>query len=345
MDTSTPAAPAQPAPVSATIAAANAGDFAAFDRAETAAREGKPLPAVADTPPAPPADATRDTPPVDAAPKETERAVSKRQEKINDYERRLAESSERIARLERQLAQPPAPTPPADPPAKATPEYKRYQALPDAPKLAEFDSVEDHTAAMALFIADKRHDERVAADRAKTDEDQQTTATQTRARAFDAAITEMAKTDPDLPGTLLPFAQRLGKSTGAYGIIRQAIFDSPHGPQLLRHFAGDEAALHALATMPDAIRALPRELAYRQHVAHILKELGRLETRFESPAPAAPAAPAAAVPSPISAAPPPPPTVTGTGTTTDLKSAALARGDFAEFDRLDVEDRLATLRR
>jgi hypothetical protein len=59
-------------------------------------------------------------------------------------------------------------------------------------------------------------------------------------------------------------------------------------------------------------------------------------------APAAPASPPVSR-SPITAAPPPPPTLRAAGNTSDPKAAALARGDFAEFDRLETEERMAKL--
>jgi hypothetical protein len=152
-------APLAPAPVSAERAAADAGDYASFDRAHVAKRQGKSVPAVD------PASAPRVPPEADAADSATtgERAVSKRQQAINDYERRIAQQEQRIQELEhRTRAAPPAPSQPPPPapgesvPAQETPKQRvaRLLALPEAPKIDDFDTYPEYTAAQTLFLHD-----------------------------------------------------------------------------------------------------------------------------------------------------------------------------------------------
>lgn len=54
------------------------------------------------------------------------------------------------------------PKPAAEKPVEKVADWKRFRALPDAPKLADFDgpeALEDHAAAMADFVATKRYEE------------------------------------------------------------------------------------------------------------------------------------------------------------------------------------------
>lgn len=335
----TPAAPAQPAtPPATTISpsrhAANTGDFAAFDKAETAKRTGSPLPDVA-VKAAPAIEPPAAEPPAPAQ-------VSKRQQQINDYERRIAEQNERIARLEARPATREPAAAAATPPETKAAEWKRLASMPDAPKLADFDSVEEHTAAMALFIADTRHAERIAeADQKRTaaqSDDERRQAVQT----FDGRVDAIAKTDPEIVSKIAPVAQWLGETAAKFGgpaaTLSKLVMASDVGPQLLRHFGANPEALKTLLTPPAALRGQPTEAVVLEHMRQLLSAFDTLEKSFAStePPPAAPAASAAAVPSTITAAPPPAPTISRPGTVTDPQAAAFTRGDFAEWDRLET---------
>lgn len=171
-------APAQPAPSdspatqTALDAALASGDQGAYNAAKRAERAGKPLPDVTPAPTEP-----------DPALAPEAKPVSKRQQQINDYERRIAEQNERIARLEGQLSGRADPAAPA-PPAKKDPDWKRYAAMPDAPKLADFDSVEEHTAAMAFFINQKMLAERDSSAREQAGRDANDRDLRARAQSF-----------------------------------------------------------------------------------------------------------------------------------------------------------------
>ena len=347
MEQVTPAAPAQttptPAPtVSASMDAAARGDFAAFEAAQSADRKGAPLARVEVVPETPKVETETPAAPVQAAP------VSKRQQDLNErirtsVERATAEAQAEITRLRALVqAQPPTPQPvqAPQPPVAQTPDWKRYRAMPDAPKLAEFDgpdALEDHAAAMSVFVLEKREQERQVSSTQSAHEQ----AEQTQIRSFDARVDEAAKADPEIVAKILPIARDLSQRGGVHYIVSQLALASPVGPLALRHFAEHPDALARLTDVPDALRTLPQALLIREHVAHVTKEFGKLEARLEQATPA----PVAAAPvSPISAAPPPPPVITTAGSSTDPKKAALERGDFATFDSLDMAERVARRR-
>ena len=343
----TPAAPAAaptPAPttVSASLDAVTKGDYSAFHESEAAARRGTPKPSVEATIETPAAPVT-EPPSTPAAPPTEARAISKRQQDLNDrireaVTRATAEKDAEIARLRGAQPQPQ----PAAEPAPREPAWKRIAAMPDAPKLADFDSVEDHAAAMALFVDEVRHAERTTEAQTRTAREQHDADETARISAFDARVTALAEHDPEIVSVIAPVAEALGKAGGPYGIISSLALDSPVGPQLLRQFKEHPEELHALATMPESLRGLPPQVAIARHIQLIVKGVGKLETKFdtvEEPAPVA--APAA---SPISAALPPLPTISRAGSSVDPKAAALAKGDFAAFSQLERADRAAKRR-
>jgi hypothetical protein len=163
-----PAAPATPTTQSAPDAAVATGNTSAYREARRAERLGRPL----DPVPVAKAEPQKAEPAPDvkldsAAPAQPEpKPISKRQEATNDAIRRAAEAAtaqlrDENARLQAELAKhrPAEPAAPAQP-ATDTPAWKRYAAMPDAPKLEEFDSVPEFSAAMSLFIQDTRESER-----------------------------------------------------------------------------------------------------------------------------------------------------------------------------------------
>jgi hypothetical protein len=157
VSTPAPAQPSTPAPApaapqtqtasQAAIASGSTGDYRAARRAE---RAGKPLEAVPVAAVTPSTPETLETPEVSAVapaqPETPERQLSRRQQEINERSQRAVESAtltlrEENARLREQLAARQGPTTPEPAPAPQTPEWKKYRDMPDAPKLADFDSV------------------------------------------------------------------------------------------------------------------------------------------------------------------------------------------------------------
>lgn len=331
---SAPAAVAQPAApetVSATFDAATKGDFAAFQDAESSARAGKPVADVPATPKAPAADG--------AAPVQP---VSKRQDEINNrireaVDRATAETRAELDRLRAELkpAAPRTDQPKAEPPAAA---WKRFAQMPDAPKLAEFDSVEEHTAAMSFFINQKVHEERTSEAQSRAEHDELTAAQNQRVDTFVSRLNDAKTADPEFVTKLTPDVRALkpfgglqpGEQGGPRNVIAEQIYDSPIAPQVLLHLSQHPEVMAALEAMPAHIASLPTQLRTKAHIQHIVREYGKLEGSLATAA----TADRPAAPSTITAAPPPPPSVSSrAGTGADPATAAVAKGDFAAFKR------------
>lgn len=360
-----PAAPAQPvAPITTTISAtrdaANAGDFSKFQEAHDAVARGA-APARVEAVVDPKADeqvprGTSTTPP--PAPP----TVSKRQQATNDAirtatERAVADATRdanaEIARLNGLIpkgdAAPRRDAAPVAPAAVTTtvPEFRRIAALPDAPKVDDVDadgkpvyeSLGEHAAAMTLFVNQTLRSEAST----RTEGEQLAKVEVDRVSAFDTRVNEVAKTDPEIVSKILPLAQELGKAAGPKRIVGNVALGSEVGPQLLRYFGERPDELTRLTTLPVHLRGLPMKAAVAQHVQFIVKEIGKLEAQFDASAAASSAAPepAPAAPSTVTAAPPPPPSLKRSGTSGDPKAAALARGDFATFQRIDLQEKIA----
>ena len=373
MDPQTPAAPAPtiptpPAPpsISPSMAAVEKGDFSAFQDADDARRRGTPLPPVeveikkADAAPAPEAPVVPVVAPTPEAPP-APAALSKRQQEANErtrlaVERATADLQARVKELEGRL------TPPTEPKAQPTQaEWRRYLAMPDAPRLdavdahgnAVFASVDEHSAAMALFVADKRAEERAHAQREEQFHTQRQRFLQERGETFTTKLQAAAEADPDFLDKIPP---EVATARPLSGCVRD-----PHGrlvdpttrrPPTFANVAAEAAFrsdtpdklltyLHAHPQEVDAIVARPS--------ADWLPALIHLDGRLSGPlTPAAPAAPApAAVASPappISAAPPPPPSVSRAGSMANPSQVALERGDYDTFSKLEDAARAAKRR-
>lgn len=343
----TPAAPAQPvAPstVSAADAAVASGDTGTYREARRMERIGKPLAAVAVADPAPTPvadDVTTDPPAVPAQPAQPQ--LSKRQQGINDRAQRAVESAtaslrEENERLKAQLAAPNRqPAAPATPPAPAQPtepEWKRLAAMPDYPKLADFESVEEHAAAVGLFI----HDQREKAAQQRSESDQQDETHMRRITAFDTRVNALVADDPEIVSKIQPRAQTLSRRGGPFHAIADLVLDSEHGPVLLRdHYD----ALEALGTLPESMRSLPLQQQIRAHLQHVMKEFGKLEGSL-----AIPAAPTTPAPKTLTDADEAPQTLgSRAAEATDPMVGAIKRNDTGAYRRLRREQRAAAIRR
>ena len=355
-------APSAPSPVSASRAAAESGDFGAFDRAEVAKRQGKPLPDVAVSASAsaqPEAEGTNGAAPA--------QAVSKRQQVINDYERRIAEQEQRIRALESR--RPAAPESAANGPAAAAngqpaqngqpaaesakQRVARYLALPDAPKVEEFVSYPDYNAALTLFLNGELAREQTAIQDQRQALQAQHQRLITRDQTFRARLTEAKTADPAFVEHLsdeaknlggIAHARRSGVEPGPIHIIGELLYDSPQAVPFLRAISADPSLLPQLVALPPAIAALPPQWRAKAHIDHLVTEFHRLEGRLAYEASQAPpdhgdrADPAP--PNLVSSAPPPPPTLGKAGHSTDPTRSALARGDFEAFDRAEMARKL-----
>lgn len=311
-----PAAAAAPVERPASEAAIVTGKTADYREARRAERAGKPLAAVpiAAVDPAAPVVENRKT------------RAERDQDRINESIRTAGESAAaplktRIAELEAQLHGKPAAEAarPAEAaavvveelPAKKTPEYKRIMALDGAPKLADFDSVEEHAFAAAEFIDTVRTNERAAA--ARTQETHQTrfAAEQAADDAFFKQLDDAKKTDATFPTKLsaevkaltpiewLPRdaqgrpvdAQGQPIQTGPLHVVASELRKSPVVRDLMLHFSQHPEELKKFAEMPAAVAALrDPNVRLRAHVQHIVREFNRLEGRFTASGAAAVAA-------------------------------------------------------
>lgn len=350
-----PVAPAQPAAdttttVSARDAAIASGDTGAYRQARRAERVGKPLAPVpaSDAIAALAADdgeATEEAiaPAAPAQPLE-QKPVSKRQQQINDYERRIAESNQRIERLEQQLQRPstPAGDTPARPQEKPPAAWKRIATMPDAPKLSDVDadgnavysSLEEHAAAMALFVHDtlaneqqvKSVGEQLEADAARVIE------------SFDQRVADAEKTNPAIRAKIAPLAHALGAQGGPFGVVARIAAISENGPQILEHFVDHQDALRALVTLPERLRGLPLQVQIEQHKEHIAGEIVKLEAKFDTPN-----TPARPRPQPKTLTDAPDIETLGNrpAEAVDAKSDAMRRGDTRAYREIRRQERAA----
>lgn len=313
-----PVADAQP--VTASFDAASRGDFEAFEQAEKAEAKGEPLPKVEPA----------------AAP----RTISKRQQEQNDRVRDAVEKATADIRrendeLKARVAAPRTETAPAAKEEAAAPtptqEWKRISALPGAPKLADFDSVEEHTAAMAFFFNATMHQERESALSDQQRHERVDTAQRAVVDGFVKQLDAAKTADPEFVTKLTPEVRALQPLVGgARGIIAAQVYESDVAPALLLHFSQNPQALLDMEAMPPRIAAMPAEMRARAHIQHMIREFGALQGSLR-----ASATKSEPDPSTITNAPPPPRTLTKAGTSTDPMATALARDDFEAFDKLE----------
>lgn len=235
--------------------------------------------------PAPVSDTAEPTPPgatvVPAADKsrnrrdDPNRAVQTAVAKQRDAERIAAEQKARADRLEADLARAqasaavaaPVPAPRAaaatPAPAPTAAEWRRYVALPDAPKFDQFDNNDDYVAAMSLFIADTRFDERM-------DRIEQSNFERQRATTWHERLTAARAADPS-------FDTRVDPTTPATQQMRDYITDSSVGPDLLLHLSAHRDDAQRISTLPPPL---------------VEREMGKLEGQILARATAASPGPA-----------------------------------------------------
>lgn len=350
--------------VSATRAAADAGDVSTFLDADRAARVGKPFEkverpkAVDAKAPAVPGKGGAPAKGPSAADRDADaRLVARIRESVDtataDLRRKLEDAERRLSPTERK----PEPVKPAAAaePKKGSTEYQRYMAMPDAPKAEEFDSIVEHAAAMSVFINDTKHAER---EQARVDTDRKLSRVKAdvdRVKTFHGRIEAFKQTVPEFATKLSPdvkalhgFArlqqvnaerQQQGQSPIAATVdhaIAEEIYDSEMAPQV---------ALH-LSEHPDDLRAL-RACASPNA---LLKAFGRLEDKVRASGgdgtstttadkPATPAdlreRAAAVVDRSVSKSAPPATTFGKAGSGVDPFKAAIDSGDVGMFLELD----------
>jgi hypothetical protein len=352
--------------VSAQRAAAEAGDFGAFDKAAVAKRQGKDLPDV--VPSAARAQSGPEGADSEPSAEPGARTVSRRQQVINDYERRIAEQEQRIRALESPRRPEPSPSngssngsphgqpgSPNGPPAPETAKQRaaRYLALPDAPKVDDFDTYPEYTAAQTLFLQDRLQAEQAEVQGRQQAAQQQHARLITRDQTFRERLTAAKEADPAFVAQLseeakglggIDHARRSGVTPGPVHIIGELLYDSPQAVPFLRAVSADPQLLAQLVALPPHLQALPPAARTKAHIDHLVTEFHRLEGRlaYEAALTATDTARGAEAPasSSVSSAPPPPPTLTRAGRSADPVRSALERGDFAAFDTADMQRKI-----
>jgi hypothetical protein len=252
-------------------------------------------------------------------------------ELLNDRaeERRLRmEAQARADDLERRLRALESPTKDgktaeSSPAVDKKAEAARFRAMPDAPKLEEFESYDDWAIEMASFVADKKLEEREARSQqeaAARQEEQRFTEKVTKAsERFKGYLEKHPEAKdrirPELMA-IVPISQlRPGETPGPHNFIAEQILESEFSGELADHFstdAGVQDFQRFMRLSPDAI----------------LREIGRLEARFEDRGKTAPTR----TPKTISTAPDPPETFgRRPAAPADRLEAALATGDFNAY--------------
>lgn len=121
--------------------------------------------------------------------------------------RETAELRQRLDALER-------PKPEVAKPETKQAEYKRYRAMPDAPKLGEFDgdeALEDWNAAFALFVADKRWEEHRDRERRESIQESEQSRESEYERTVTAKIQAAIKAEPGFLDRIDPILTQTDK--------------------------------------------------------------------------------------------------------------------------------------
>lgn len=266
--------------------------------------------------------------------------------RIRDLARADRANREEIARLQGQLEALSRGTPntdarPGSSPATVPPsDVERYLAMPDAPQEENFASIAQFTAAMGLFVADKRFEERQAHAQQDAAMHGQVESVRAMGTAAAARIQEYEKTDPTFSASVDPdliaiqpasVVRLAGQTVGPQHILAENILKSDHTAPLLQHFSTEEGKAEWGRLLM---------LSY----ADLQRAFGRIEGRFERGA----ATPTDATPAPKNRSTAPKP-VTTLGSTPseaiDPSLAALQRKDYVAFEAAENARDLAALTR
>lgn len=367
-----PAANVTTETVSATTVAAEKGDVSAFLDADRSARQGKPAEKI--TRPKP-VDAKASAAPVagrggepakgpsaaDAA--ADERIRTRIQDAIDtsnaELRRQNQELTDRLAAAGA-VKDDKAGAPTGEAPKKGSEDYKRYLAMPDAPKLTDFGGdTTAHAAALSVFINDTRHAERLEADRHRETAFGRAQADIERVTTFHGRINEYKQTDPEFASKLTPevkgihgFArlQQLNEQRVARGeaplaatvdhAIGEEIYDSAAPAQVAVYLSEHPQELAALRTCKT-----PQQLT-RAFTRLEDKVRGTGATAAAAASPDKPPTTAelraradAVVDRSVSSAAPPAPSLGKAGTGVDPLKKAVDAGDIGAFLELDRQSR------
>lgn len=204
-------------------------------------------------------------------------------------------------------------------------EWERFARMPDAPQEADFERFSDYTAAMSLFVTDKRWAEHTARSQRESAVRNGEAALVSIGETATQRIQEYAKANPDFDTRVNPrlleipmasFLRLQGKPVGPHNVLADETLTSEHVGPLLEHFSTEDGQKDW-----NRLCAMPSE-------GHLKRAFGRLEARFDGATSQAPA------PKTVSTAPAPPVTLGNrTADTADPVEAALRRKDQAAYTR------------
>ncbi|HYC00468.1 MAG TPA: hypothetical protein VEC57_15125 [Candidatus Limnocylindrales bacterium] len=259
----------------------------------------------------------------------------------------IAELKEKLrlrATLREELARTDRPTPDArtsdsspERPKTTREEWQRYRAMPDAPQPDKFEHYEDFTAAMSVFIADKRFEEREQASRVDASQRAHVERVQRTVADANKRIEEHCQADPAFRDKVHPdlleivpaglLALQPNAAIGPHNVVAQEILESKVMPQLFEYFS-----------TPDGIQEWASLMALPP--TKLLLGFGRIEARFLPAAGTAAAGEKKPAAKTVTTAPEPPTTLGKKATDpVDQAESAVKNGDFRAYKRLaDRED-------
>jgi hypothetical protein len=209
------------------------------------------------------------------------KGVKERNAELDEEIKQLNEKLRLRSEIRRQLdatdrAQPkPDATPDSSPAVDKKAEAAKFRAMPDAPKIEDFESYDDWAIEMASFVADKKLEAREARSRQESQhrrEEQQFTEKAKKASERFGSYLEKnpeakARISPELMA-IVPISQlKPGEPVGPHNFIAEQIFESDFTGELADYFSTDEGFQDFQRLMrlsPDVI----------------MREIGRLEARY-----------------------------------------------------------------
>ena len=224
----------------------NAADF----YAERLGLAEEAPPTVAEEPSEPVQEAeSQSEPKAEEEAKETEKSIDKLEKRFSKISKQRDEANARAQQLEARLR---------DLEAKANPQTIAQTAnVDDKPQASQFNDAFEYAEALAEWSAEKALKDRDIADQQRKAEEERTKVLESWNKKVDRAKKDM----PD-------FNKVVSNSTVVVSdAIRDAILESDVGPQILYQLASDDDFAESISRMP-AIKAL--------------KEIGRLEAKFEA---------------------------------------------------------------
>lgn len=184
--------------------------------------------------------------------------------KQREAERRAANAEARLAALTTEAS---TPTPSSASPSK--PDWERYQAMPGAPQVENFDKYEDYTTAVATFVTDLRHQELATQEAYTASQVAEQESNRARQSAWQERLEAARKADPT-------FDDHLNEDTPMSLPMQHLTMESPVGTQLLQYLSTHQDESQRLSTL---------------HPVDVYREMGKLEERLSAASPARGSAP------------------------------------------------------